>query len=123
MYSLSEKSINKLEGVDSSLIKVVKRAIEITTIDFGVTEGLRTVERQRELFAAGKSQTMKSKHIVGRAVDLVAMPNGRVSWEWKYYIHIATAMKQAAKELGIDIEWGGDWTSIKDGVHFQLKDK
>ena len=122
MYSLSEKSINKLEGVDSSLIKVVKRAIEITTIDFGVTEGLRTVERQRELFAAGKSQTMKSKHIVGRAVDLVAMPNGRVSWEWKYYIHIATAMKQAAKELGVDIEWGGDWTSIKDGVHFQLKE-
>lgn len=123
MYSLCEKSINKLEGVDSSLVQVVKRAIEITTIDFGVTEGLRTVERQRELFAAGKSQTMKSKHIVGRAVDLVAMPNGRVSWEWKYYIHIATAMKQAAKELGIDIEWGGDWTSIKDGVHFQIKDK
>lgn len=122
MYSLSEKSINKLEGVDSSLIKVVKRAIEITTIDFGVTEGLRTVERQRELFAAGKSQTMKSKHLVGRAVDLVAMPNGRVSWEWKYYTHIATAMKQAAKELGIDIEWGGDWKTLKDGVHFQLKD-
>ena len=123
MYSLSEKSINKLEGVNASLVQVVKRAIELTTIDFGVTEGLRTVERQKELFAAGKSQTMKSKHIVGRAVDLVAMPNGRVSWEWKYYIHIATAMKQAAKELGVDIEWGGDWTSIKDGVHFQLKDK
>lgn len=123
MYSLSEKSINKLEGVNSSLVQVVTRAIEITTIDFGVTEGLRTVERQRELFDAGKSQTIKSKHIVGRAVDLVAMPNGRISWEWKYYIHIATAMKQAAKELGVDIEWGGDWTSIKDGVHFQLKDK
>jgi len=123
MYSLSEKSINRLEGVNSSLVQVVKRAIELTTIDFGVTEGLRTVERQKELFATGKSQTMKSKHIVGRAVDLVAMPNGRVSWEWKYYIHIATAMKQAAKELGVDIEWGGDWTTLKDGVHFQLKDK
>lgn len=123
MYSLSEKSINKLDGVNSFLVQVVKRAIELSTIDFGVTEGLRTVERQKELFATGKTQTMKSKHLVGRAVDLVAMPNGRVSWEWKYYIHIATAMKQAAKELGVDIEWGGDWTTIKDGVHFQLKDK
>jgi hypothetical protein len=66
---------------------------------------------------------MKSKHIVGKAVDLVAMPNGRISWEWKYYVHIATAMKQAAKELDIAIEWGGDWVSFKDGVHFQLKDK
>lgn len=122
MYSLSEKSINKLKGVNSSLVQVVKRAIELTTIDFGVTEGLRTVERQRMLFDAGKSQTMKSKHIVGRAVDLVAMPNGRISWEWKYYIHIAIAMKQAAKDLGIAIEWGGDWTTLKDGVHFQLKD-
>jgi len=123
MYKLSNKSLSKLEGVNSSLVQVVKRAIELTTIDFGVTEGLRTVERQKELFAAGKSQTMKSKHIVGRAVDLVAMPNGRVSWEWKYYIHIATAMKEAAKELAVDIEWGGDWVSFKDGVHFQLKGK
>lgn len=123
MYSLSEKSLNKMERVNSSLVQVVKRAIELSTIDFGVTEGLRTVERQKELFATGKTQTMKSKHLVGRAVDLVAMPNGRVSWEWKYYIHIATAMKQAAKELSIGIEWGGDWTTIKDGVHFQLKDK
>ena len=122
MYTLSEKSLRMLTGVNASLVQVVKRAIELTTIDFGVSEGLRTIERQKILYAAGKSQTMKSKHIVGRAVDLMAMPYGRVSWEWKYYVHIADAMKQAAKELGVDIEWGGDW-KFRDGVHFQLKDK
>ena len=122
MYTLSEKSINRLEGVNSSLIQVVKRAIEISTVDFGVTEGLRTVERQREMVHTKKSQTMNSKHLTGRAVDLVAWINGSISWEWKYYIDISNAMKCAAKELGVNIEWGGDWKTLKDGVHFQLKD-
>lgn len=122
MYKLSERSLDKMKGVNPLLVQIVKRAIEITTIDFGVTEGLRTLERQKELVESGKSQTMNSKHLKGRAVDLVAMPNGRVSWELKYYKHIAVAMKQAASELGVQIEWGGDWVSFIDAVHFQLKD-
>lgn len=122
MYTLSNKSLKKLEGVNPSLVQVVKRAIELSSVDFGITEGLRTIERQRMLLASGKSQTMKSKHIVGRAVDVVAWINGSISWYWKWYIEIAEAMKQAAKELGVEIEWGGDW-KFRDGVHFQLKDR
>lgn len=121
MFKLSDKSIDKMKGVNPALIAVVKKAIELTTVDFGVTEGLRSIERQKELFKAGKSQTMKSRHIVGEAVDLVAYVNGKVDWSWKYYEQIAVAMKQAAKELEVPIEWGGDWVSFKDGVHFQLE--
>jgi len=121
MFKLSDKSLDKMKGVNPALVAVVKKAIELSHIDFGVTEGLRTVERQKELFKAGKSQTMKSRHIIGEAVDLVAYVNGKVDWTWKYYEQIAVAMKQAAKELGIAIEWGGDWKTFKDGVHFQLK--
>lgn len=122
MNTLSDKSIRKLNGVNPLLVSVVKRAIEISSVDFGVTEGLRSFERQREMVRTKKSQTMNSKHLTGRAVDLVAWINGTISWEWKYYVEIAKAMKQAAKELNVDIEWGGDWKTLKDGVHFQLKD-
>jgi peptidoglycan L-alanyl-D-glutamate endopeptidase CwlK len=122
MNTLSDKSIRKLNGVNSLLVSVVKRAIEISSVDFGVIEGLRSFERQREMVRTKKSQTMNSKHLYGRAVDLVAWVNGDISWEWEYYVEIAKAMKQAAKELNVDIEWGGDWKTLKDGVHFQLKD-
>lgn len=108
-FKLSQRSINKLNGVDPNLVKVVKRAIELTTVDFGVTEGLRTVEQQRKYVAARKSQTMKSKHITGDAVDLVAYVGGTISWELNLYDNIADAMKQAAKELGVSLRWGAAW--------------
>lgn len=123
MFKLSDKSLVKMKGVDPALVAVVTKAIELSPVDFGVTEGLRSVERQKELFKAGKSQTMKSRHIIREAVDLVAYVNGKVDWTWKYYEQIARAMKQAAEELGIAIEWGGDWVSFKDGAHFQLEKK
>lgn len=112
-FKLSKKSLNTLSGVKPSLQSVVKRAIEISTVDFGVTEGLRTVETQRKYVAAGKSQTMNSKHITGDAVDLVAYVNGKVSWELNLYDNIADAMKQAAKEQGVALIWGAAW-HIKD---------
>ena len=117
MYKLSNKSLKKMEGVHPDLVAVVKRAIEITEQDFSVTEGLRSVERQKELVATGKSTTMNSRHLTGHAVDLVPYP---VSWDWEFFYPIADAMKDAAQELNIDLEWGGDWTSFKDGPHFQL---
>lgn len=101
------------------LVSVVKLAIERSDVDFMVTEGLRTKERQRELVAAGASKTMNSRHITGHAVDLVAYVNG-IRWDWPLYEKIAKAMKQAAYELNIKIEWGGDWKSFKDGPHFQI---
>jgi hypothetical protein len=99
----------RLNGLDPKLVAVVKRAIEISKVDFGVTEGLRTVETQRKYVAAGKSKTMNSKHITGKAVDLVAFVNGKVSWELNLYDDIADAMAQAAKELGVPLKWGAAW--------------
>jgi hypothetical protein len=104
-------------------VAVVGRAIQITKVDFGVTEGLRTRARQKSLVAAGASQTMNSKHLVGRAVDLVAMVDGLPRWDWPLYYKIADAMKIAAAELETPIQWGGDWKSFKDGPHFELKDE
>ena len=120
MFYLSEKSLATLKGVDASLVAVVKLAITLTKVDFKVGEGLRTVQRQRELVAQGKSKTMRSKHIEGKAVDLWAIVDGKVSWEWKYYEEIAKAMKQAAKQLKVNLVWGGDWKTFRDGVHFQI---
>lgn len=112
-FKLSQKSLNTLGSVKPSLQAVVKRAIEISTVDFGVTEGIRTVETQKKYVAAGKSQTMKSKHITGDAVDLVAYVDGKVSWELNLYDNIADAMKQAAKEQGVALTWGAAW-HVKD---------
>ena len=122
-YKLSQRSIERLKGVHPDLVSVVMLAIERTDVDFLVTEGLRTKERQRELVAAGASKTMNSRHITGHAVDLAAIVGGEIRWDWPLYEKIAKAMKQAAYELNIKIEWGGDWKSFKDGPHFQLTRK
>jgi len=109
-YKLSQRSLGKLEGVDPSLVAVVKRAIELTKVDFGVVYGMRTVEEQEKLVAAGKSQTMKSKHLEGRAVDLMAYVDGKGCWELNVYDDLCDAMKAAAKELGVAIKWGAAWS-------------
>jgi len=109
MFRLSNRSLSRLEGVDPSLVNVVKRAIDLTKVDFGVSEGLRTIERQKELVAQGASQTMASKHIEGRAVDLVAYIGSRVSWELNLYDDIADAMRLAAIEQNAAIRWGAAW--------------
>lgn len=122
-FNLSRRSLDNLKGVHPDLVRVVKRAIEITPIDFVVTEGLRTRERQKQLVAAGASQTMNSRHITGHAVDLAAWVAGQVRWDWPLYEKLAQAMKQAAKELKVALEWGGDWKTFKDGPHFELSRK
>ena len=109
-YKLSKRSLSRLEGVDPKLVAVVKRAIELSKVDFGVTEGLRSVETQRQYVAAGKSQTMKSKHLEGRAVDLVAYVGGSVSWELNLYDDLANAMRTAAIEHDVAIKWGAAWS-------------
>lgn len=120
MFQLGPRSKMRLNGVHPDLVKVVERAIEITPVDFTVLEGLRSPERQKELVAAGASQSLNSRHITGHAVDLGAWVDDQVDWSWPLYYKIARAMKEAAKELKTDIEWGGDWITFKDGPHFQL---
>jgi len=109
-FKLSQRSLDKMEGVDESLVAVVKRAIAETKIDFGVIYGMRTIEEQRKLVAAGKSQTMKSKHLVGRAVDLMAYVDGKGCWELNVYDDLCDAMKVAAEELSVAIKWGAAWS-------------
>jgi len=89
-------------------------------MDFGITEGLRTYARQTQLFKSGKSQTLNSRHLTGHAIDIIAYPTPSGSWDFADYELIASAFKQAARELNIPVEWGGDWPEFKDGVHFQL---
>lgn len=123
MFILSNRSLSRLEGVHPDLVSVVKEAIRISTVDFAVTEGLRTVERQKQLLAAGASKTMNSRHITGHAVDLAPIIGGEIRWDWPPFHDIAKAMKEAAKQLGVPIIWGGDWVSFKDGPHFELDRK
>lgn len=126
---------NRLINAHPDLVRVIKRAAELTTVPFRVGETIRSRERQMQLVAGGKSTTMNSRHLAhkvdgkSRAVDLIAFPDldkdgviddNELSWIWNYYVQIAKAVKQAAAELKIPVEWGGDWKTFKDGPHFQL---
>jgi peptidoglycan L-alanyl-D-glutamate endopeptidase CwlK len=119
-YVLGARSRAKLVGVHADLVAVVDRAIQISEADFTVLEGLRTLDKQRQLVAAGASKTLNSRHLTGHAVDLGALVDRQVRWDWPLYHAIAKAMKAAAAERAIPLEWGGDWKSFKDGPHFQL---
>ena len=113
-FKLGKTSLARLQGVDETLVNVVKRAIEISEVDFTVLEGVRTLERQRELYAQGRTApgkivtwTMNSRHIEGKAVDLVPYP---LDWnDIEKFNKIKDAMFQAARELDVNLRWGADW--------------
>lgn len=119
-YYLGIRSRMRLRDVHPDLVRVVERAIQISDVDFTVLEGRRSIDKQRKLVASGASTTMNSRHLTGHAVDLGALIDGKVRWDWPLYHKIAAVMKQAARELNVPLEWGGDWKSFKDGPHFQL---
>ena len=108
-FTLSQRSLDRLEGVHDDMVRVVKKAIDLTKVDFGVICGLRTIEEQKALVDKGASQTMKSKHIDGLAVDLMAYVGGRASWELNLYDDIADAMMEAAKLEDVSVRWGAAW--------------
>ena len=119
-WRFSQRSEARMVGVHPDLVRIARRALELSPVDFGITEGMRTLERQKQLVAAGASKTMKSRHITGHALDVVAYVGTDVRWDWPLYDTIATAMQMAARDLGVPIEWGGDWVSLRDGPHYQL---
>lgn len=119
-YAWGTRSRERMEGLHPDLVKVLDRFIQITTIDATVIEGLRTADRQAELVKAGASRTMNSRHLTGHAVDLAPWVGGTVRWDWPLFYPISVSMFDAAEELGIPIEWGGDWKRFKDGPHWQL---
>ena len=119
-FKFSKLSEDRLQGVKPQLASVVRRALEISQVDFMVTEGLRTAARQAELVRAGASRTLNSRHLTGHAVDVAAWVDRQVRWDWPLYPRIAEAFKSAAAERGVALIWGGDWPTLRDGPHFEL---
>ena len=119
-FKFGARSESRLTGVHPDLVRVVRRALELSKVDFAVVEGLRTKERQAELVKSGASQTMNGRHLTGHAVDLAPVVGNQVRWDWPLFYPLADAMKAAAAEVNIPIEWGGDWRKFKDGPHWQL---
>jgi hypothetical protein len=119
---LSERSLTNLKGVHPDLIRVVVHALQTSTLDFTVIEGLRTLARQRELVKIGASRTLNSRHLHGFAVDLLPInpETGQGAFDWNLYHRLGPAVKRAAELEQVSVTWGGDWTTFKDGPHFEL---
>ena len=117
---LGTRSLSRLEGVHPDLVRVVKTAAAMSDLDFTVLEGLRTVERQKQLFAQKATKTMNSRHLTGHAVDLAPMIGGKISWDWPLYNRLAKIVKAAAAVEKVPLQWGGDWRAFKDGPHWEL---
>jgi len=117
-FKFSKRSLDNLKGVHPDLVKVVHLALELSPRDFIVIEGVRTLERQKEMVATGKSKTMNSYHLTGHAVDFV--PCSPVSWDRKDFAPVVAAFKAAAARLNVKIECGHDWTRFPDSPHVQI---
>lgn len=133
---LGQRSLSRLEGVHPDLVRVVKKAADLSSLDFTVLEGLRTKERQKQLMDLGATKTMNSRHLTGHAVDLAPMVGGTVRWDWPLYHQLAEIVRSASVSENVPIRWGGTWKllsaingpitakvlsrSFPDGPHFEL---
>ena len=120
MSKFGSTSLKHMKGLHPDLLKVLNAAILDTPIDFRITDGKRTIEEQRKFVKEGKSKTLKSRHLSGKAVDIVGLPGGRVSWRIPVYQTVAKHILAKAKKLNISLTWGGSWKSFPDYVHFEL---
>ena len=119
-FIFGPRSLRAFEGVHPDLVRVAHRALALTPTDFVITEGLRTLKRQRELLEAGASRTMNSRHLTGHAIDFAPVVAGKVRWDWPLFPPIAAAFKAAAMERGVAIVCGADWVKFRDGPHVEL---
>ncbi len=119
-FKFSARSEQRLKGVHPALVKVVRRALELSPTDFAVIEGIRTVERQAQLVQAKASRTMNSRHITGHAVDIAPVIGGEIRWDWPAFEPVIEAMRAASLELGIRVIHGADWVTFRDGPHHEL---
>ena len=121
MRRYSQRSLKSLEGIHLDLRRVIDRALQTSPLDFVVIEGLRTLDRQKELVKRGASRTLNSRHLTGHAVDLVPIgADGELSWHWPDYHQLGPAVELAARDLGVALVWGGRWPKFQDGPHFEL---
>lgn len=119
-FSFTARSRQRMIGVHPALVAVMEEALHRSPVQFMITEGLRSPERQAALVRAGASRTLKSRHLTGHAVDVAALVDGKVRWDWPLYPRIVLAVKAAAHERDVAIVWGGDWPTLRDGPHFEL---
>ena len=122
-YELSRKSRDKLKGVHPDLIKVIETAITDAPVPFVIVEGLRSLDRQKQLVAKGASRTLNSRHLTGHAVDIAPLVDGEVRWDWPLYDKLGPHIENIVALLNIPIEWGGRWAKFPDGPHFELDRK
>ncbi len=126
MFSLGDRSLQRLQGTHPDLIRVVQRAIGLTLVDFTVIQGLRTLAEEQANVASGASTTLHSRHLLnkqgfGCAVDLAAWVDSAVAYSpLQLYDQIVLAMKTAAAAENVPIEAGADWQTFRDYGHFQL---
>lgn len=126
MFKFGNKSIELLADTEDRLVQVTHRALEISPYDFGITETLRSLERQEQLVLEGKSWTMKSRHLANEngkseAIDILVYVDGKPTWQAKYFRKVIQAFITAATELNVQLEFGGLWESVEDWPHIQLK--
>lgn len=119
-FQFGGRSEQRLQGVHPDLVRVVRRALELSKVDFSVAEGLRSYARQKELYDDGKSRTMRSRHLTGHAVDLYPVSKAGAEWVREDFEEVVDSMRRASKALGIPIEHGHDWKSFPDSPHHQL---
>lgn len=119
-FKFSQRSISNLQGVHGDLRRVANMALKRSPYDFGVTSGVRTIEQQKVLVDTGRSQAINSRHLSGHAIDIAVYAYGAPTWDIEYYKAVADVFKAVGEELGVPVEWGGDWTTLVDGPHFQL---
>lgn len=132
-FKFSQKSLNRLNGVHPDLIKVMKEAIKISQIDFGISQGVRTKQEQQALFDQGRktpgkivTNTLDSKHLpqkdgYGHAVDIACYLNGNITWSEKYYFEVADCVIECARKLNVPILWGGNFNgSFRDYPHYEI---
>lgn len=120
VFKFGKRSNDNLVGVHPDLHELAQRALELTTVDFGITQGVRTKEQQTELVRSGASSTMNSRHLTGHAIDIVCYKGGGISWHWPLYEKVYEAFREAGRELDIPFTWGGNWVNFKDGPHYEL---
>lgn len=118
--TLNVRSRERLKGVHPDLVGVIEHAAGMAPGTFIVTEGLRAPDRQYQLYVSGASKTLNSRHLTGHAVDIAALVDGKVRWDWPLYHKLAAVVKQAAAEKNVPLIWGGDWKSFPDGPHYEL---
>lgn len=120
MAKFGTRSESNLKGINPVLERLFREVIKETPIDFTVIDGLRTLKEQKEYVKNGYSKTLRSRHLTGKAVDVMALVNGKGTWDEQYYKTLSDYVKAVAKKMGIAIVWGGDWSSFPDPGHFEL---